>query len=234
MPELVKIAALAGTIGLLAVPALAAEAQFDLEPFTTIDISSGITATVTVGSAQNVRATAPSQEELDELIVEVRDGRLTARVDWNLLDFMFGERDISVDITVPDLHSVDVSSGADVQLDGLAADALTLNASSGGDLTARAATADSYRIDVSSGADLRIDGQCGSATINVSSGGTLLADALQCQSVEVEASSGGDADVHAGARIKADVSSGGDVRVSGNPPERELDESSGGQVAFAN
>ncbi|HEV7278321.1 MAG TPA: head GIN domain-containing protein [Devosiaceae bacterium] len=232
MQKLQRAAALGGVMCALVMPTLAAEARYDLPPFTAIDITSGINATVTVGEEQSVQAMAPKQEELDELILEVRDGMLTAKVDWNLLDFMFGDREISLVVEVPRLHSVEASSGADVEVEGLAADDLTLNVSSGADLTIRSAFGGTYEIDVSSGSDLRIDGQCESASIDVSSGGTLRGSGLQCQSVRIDASSGGDADVYADAQIVAEASSGGDVYVAGDPQEREIEESSGGEIAF--
>lgn len=232
MQRLLRAAALGGAMSAFVVPALAAEASYDLASFTAIDITSGINATVRVGEEQSVRATAPSQRELDELIIEVRGGKLIAKVDWNLLDFMFGDREINVDIEIPRLHSVEASSGADVEVDGLAADDVILDASSGANLTVRSAVGGIYAIDVSSGSDVRIDGQCDSASIDVSSGGTLRGSGLQCQSVEVNVSSGGDADVYAVTRIVADVSSGGDVHITGDPQESELDESSGGRVVF--
>lgn len=233
MQRLLTIAAIAGTISGAALPALAAEASLDLDPFTAIDISSGINATVTVGDEQRVRATAPSQGELDELIVEVRDGKLIARVEWNLLDLIFGDREIRLDVTIPSLESVEASSGADVEVSGLAADSVALSASSGADLNVGAAAGGAFEIEVSSGADLRIDGRCESASMEVSSGGTLSAGGLLCEVVAVEVSSGGDADVFASARITAEASSGGDIFVDGSPVERELEESSGGEVDFS-
>jgi hypothetical protein len=186
-----------------------------------------------VGEAQSVRATAPSEGELEELIIEVRDGKLIARVDWNLLDLIFGDRDIHIDIAVPHLDSAEASSGADVEITGLTAETVALGASSGSDLNVRSADGEEFRIGVSSGADLRIDGRCESAGMDVSSGGTLSASGLLCEAVMVEVSSGGDADVFASTRITAEASSGGDIHVDGSPAERELEESSGGEIAFS-
>lgn len=232
MQRLLTVATIVGALS-ASLPALAAEASFDLEAFTAIDISSGIDATVDVGDEQRVEATAPSQGELDELIVEVRGGTLIARVDWNLLDFIFGDRDIRLNIVLPRLDGVESSTGADVEVSGITADSVTLSVSSGSDLNVRSAEGGEFKIDVSSGADLRIDGRCESASMSVSSGGTLSAGGLLCETVAVEVSSGGDADVFASARITAGASSGGDINVDGNPAERDVEESSGGDVAFS-
>src|SRR5690606_13621656 len=155
--------------------------SYDLPPFTKIDISSGIDAVVTVGGAQAVRATSSSQEELDELIVEVRDGVLVARTDWNLLGFLFdADRQLRLEVAVPALEAATASSGADVEVTGIAADIVRLGASSGSDLVVREAAGQRFDIEVSSGADLRVSGNCEDAEMGVSSGGTLAAADLAC------------------------------------------------------
>jgi hypothetical protein len=215
--------------------AAAAEASFDLPPFTGIDISSGIDAVVSVGGAQSVRAESPNQDQLDELVVEVRDGTLTAGTDWNLLDLLFfGDRQIKLHVTVPSLERASSSSGANVQVTGLTADTAVLNASSGADLDLVGAAAAHFDIDVSSGADLNVEGSCETANAGSSSGATLRAERLTCAEVEIDVSSGADADVFASDAVTANASSGGDIIVHGNPPAVEQEASSGGEVDIRN
>lgn len=236
MQSLLTAAALAGAIAIVVAPASAAEITYgDLPPFTAVDISSGIDAVVTVGSAQTVRAESPHQQQLDELIVEVRDGRLSAKTDWNLLDLFFFEgRQIRLHVTVPDLERAEASSGADVEVTGLAADAVTLRASSGADLHAVSVAGKRFDIEASSGADLNVEGSCETAEIGASSGSTVEAEGLTCAEVEVDVSSGADATVFASASVTAEASSGGNIRIHGNPTQHEEDASSGGDIEFAN
>ena len=80
--------------------ALAASKTFEVGPFTEIEISSGINATVTVGGTQSVVAESPRQQELDELIVEVSGGKLRAYTDWNLFDLFDWGMDPRTTITI--------------------------------------------------------------------------------------------------------------------------------------
>lgn len=225
------IAALAA--GLITAPAaaLAASRTFELEAFTAVDISSGINAEITVGPAQSVRAESPRQDELDELIVEVRNGKLTARTDWNLLElFTLGDRQTTLFITVPALVSAEASSGASVDVTGIAGDEVTLESSSGADIDARAAAGKTFKLEVSSGAGIDVEGACGNARARLSSGATLDAEGLECTDVEVEASSGATARIFASASVKAEASSGAAIEVHGRPAKVEQDQSSGGDI----
>jgi hypothetical protein len=221
----------AGVMVLAATASQAESRTYDLDAFTAVDISSGINAEIAVGGAQTVRAESPYVEELDELIIEVRDGKLSARTDWSILDFFsFGERQITLFITVPALDSAEASAGADIEVSGMSGDAVRLNASSGADIDAKAAAGKSFRIDVSSGADITIDGACGIAEVDASSGATLRAEDLECADVDVNASSGATARIFAGTSVKANASSGADIEVHGRPAKVEEEESSGGDV----
>jgi hypothetical protein len=222
---------------LVGVPMSAAGAEkiFDLPPFSAISISSGIDAvvTVTAGAAQSVVATSPRQEEIDELQLEVRDGRLHAWTDWNLLelfDFADGDRQTVITISVPALSAATADSGADIDVSGIGGDAVTLNASSGSDIDARAAAGKVYDLNASSGARLNVEGTCVSATIVVSSGATARADRLLCADVDANASSGSDADVYTSGSFKGEASSGSDVTVYGSPTSTEVNSSSGGDI----
>lgn len=230
----VLTAALLAAVTLAPGMVLAANASYDLPPFTGIDISSGIDATVTVGGEQTVRASSPRQGELDELIIEVRDGVLVAKTDWNLLGFLFADdRQLRLEVNVPSLERAEASAGADVDVTGVGGDLIRLSASSGADLNVGDAAGGRFHIEVSSGADLHVDGTCEQAEIEVSSGATLQAQGLTCADVGIELSSGADAEIFAGERLTAEVSSGGDIVVHGDPAEREAETSSGGDIDYA-
>jgi hypothetical protein len=212
--------------------AAAASRTFDVEAFTAIEIGSGLDAVVTVGGAQSVTAESPNQEELDELILEVRDGKLRASIDWDifdLFDWMGGDRQTRITISVPALHDVSANSGSDVEVTGMTGDSLRLEASSGADLEAVGTNGKAVELNASSGADLRVEGSCESAEVDASSGADLRAEQLICQNVDANASSGASADVHATAALTANVSSGANLSVYGKPAKVEDEVSSGGE-----
>jgi hypothetical protein len=231
--KLVTVAATA--VALLAGTGVAAAASkvLDLESFSRVEVSSGIDAVITIGATQSVTADSPYQEQLDELQIEVRDGRLKAWVDWNifdLLDFAGVDRQIVLTITVPALTEINANSGADVDATGITGDAIVLRASSGADLDVKGAAGTRYDIDSSSGSDVDIEGTCSSAKIVSSSGSNVRADKLLCLDVDANASSGSDLDVYASASVKADASSGADITVRGKPAQTAVQSSGGADI----
>lgn len=222
-------------VALLPVAARAESRTYEFGTFEKLDISSGIDAVVSVGAEQSIRAES-TNVDLNELILDVRDGTLFASAEWddgNLFDLLIlGDREIVLHITVPSLTAVTASSGSDTDVTGMAGDAVTLNASSGSDLELRAVAAKTVSIDASSGSDIDVSGTCETATIDISSGSDLNAADLKCAAVTIEASSASDAKVFASASVDIKASSGSDVEVTGNPAEVAQDASSGADISI--
>jgi hypothetical protein len=216
----------------LASPALAETRTFEVDPFTAVEISSGIVGIVTSGAPQAVEAEAGNAAVLNRLHVEVRGGRLSVGIDWNLLDYLFtfGQHPpITVRVSAPSLNSVAASSGANVDARGLAGE-FELGSSSGASLDASGVTAAQATAEASSGGGITVTGRCDRLVVEASSGGHVAAGELSCKEVDAEASSGGYAEVSASEEIEADVSSGGHVAVRGNPARTDYESSSGGWI----
>lgn len=229
-----KLTILAATaIGLLAAtPGLGADRTYDLAPFTAIDISSGVHATVTVGGTQSVAASARNAADLDELTVEVVDGTLKVGRDWDILDIFEGlvDRDIRFNIAAPSLTSAEASSGADVEVSGLSGDTVRIEASSGADLRSTDMRATTIQVEVSSGSDVDANGTCTTLDLRASSGADADLENLACTDATIDASSGSDVTLRAGGSLKAEASSGAEITVRGKPATTEIEESSGGSV----
>lgn len=204
--------------------------SFDVPAFTALDIQSGINAEVSIGP-QAITAESRDPGHLDALRIEVRNGKLTASVDWGPLSILdFREREITLRIVAPSLESVQASSGADVSAVGMTGGNVVLSASSGANLNVTEVQGETFRLDASSGADLVVAGACTSAMASVSSGANLDASGLKCAKFEVEASSGSDARVFASQSIRAEASSGAGIEVSGNPGQIDRETSGGGDI----
>jgi hypothetical protein len=230
MHTLINAAAAAALLAALPATAFAASKTFNVEPFTAIEISSGIDAKVTTGGTLSVVGEAPDDGQLNELKVEVSGGKLRAFVDWNLLGFLMPEKTLKLTITVPELHAANADSGASVEVAGVSGDVVSLGASSGANLSVTGAAGTRYEIESSSGAGLTVEGACETAMLEASSGANLGADKLLCQSVTAEASSGASADVFASARAKLEASSGANLDLAGKPASIEQDASSGASI----
>lgn len=222
--------------------ALAQSRDFDLNGFERIDISTGIDARVRLGDSFSIVAQSKDQRALDNLEVSVDSGVLSARLDQNFIDFIIGGgvlgqlltngNAVSFDITLPTLTSVISSAGASVDVSGVTAASLELNAWSGADISGSDITIGALIIKTDSGGDVEVSGTADRVALDASGGGDIDAENLIAKTATAKASSGANLSVHATQSIKANASSGGDIDISGNPGDRTIDSSSGGDVRF--
>ncbi|WP_186767261.1 head GIN domain-containing protein [Devosia ginsengisoli] len=242
MRRSIAIATTATASLLLGSAAFAQSADYDFSGFDRVDIATGLDARITQGDSFSVRAESRSQDALDHLQISVDGGTLTARFEQSFLDFIISGglvgqllnsgNAITIDITMPALAGVTASSGADVGVIAVTSERLELDASSGADIKVTDAVLGHAIVSASSGSDIEISGSADTVEADASSGSDIDADDLVASNVAAEASSGANVSVHATAGIKADASSGGDIEVRGNPADRDVDTSSGGDVSF--
>ncbi|WP_375206730.1 head GIN domain-containing protein [Hyphococcus sp.] len=213
MMKALTIAAAFGAASLSAMSLAHADSQtYDFSGFTEIDASAGVDVEVTVGGAYSVRAEGES-EALERLRIERDGSALEIGRTRNSSFFSPGRKwRVTVYVTTPELNGVDVSSGADVNAEGIDA----------GDFSAS----------VSSGADAVLSGRCGTIKADGSSGADLDAENLRCENAVADVSSGADLILYASESLEADASSGGDITVYGSPKNTNIDKSSGGGVSI--
>jgi hypothetical protein len=217
-------------------PAYAEERSYDVPAFTGVDVSSGLSAIVSVGSTQSVSAEAPNAAALDRLKVDVSEGTLHLAIEGNFVGwfFTFGQsKPLLVRVTLPSLENVAASAGASVDVTQASGRTLAMSASSGASMSAKIGTVDRLSLDVSSGARVRVQGSCNQLIANASSGGALEAHDLACGEVTVTASSGASARVNALKSVNADASVGASISISGRPERASSNSSVGGSVSFA-
>lgn len=220
--------------------ALAQSRDYDLTGFQRLDIANGIIATVQPGDDFAVSVETNNQDLLDKLIIEVNDGELAASFDQNFFDFIMNggivgkmlspPAEVRLTVSLPELTGVSASSDANVDVAAFAGASFELDISSGAHVTVAEATVGAVTVDISSGSRATLRGTCETLDVGASSGSNLDAGQLSCKSARVEASSGSSASVSASTSVSANASSGGDIRVLGNPAEDNVQTSSGGDV----
>lgn len=197
------------TAAALATPAFAETQSFDLKGFTRVSAAAGTTVNVSVGGDYSVVAES-SAKGLERLRVEVEGDELQIGRKRNTISWGKSDR-VVVNVTVPALSGLDVSSGASLDATGVDASAFAIDASSGGSMD--------------------VAGRCDNLSVDVSSGGNIDAKGLECRSAVVDASSGGNADIFVSESVTGDASSGGNVDVYGKPEKISKDTSSGGSIS---
>lgn len=196
-----------------------------------------------------VRITSPEISSIDAS----RSARVTAD-DINA-DTLTLDASSSADLIISghaNSVSIDASSSSDVEADGLVANRLTIDASSSADVEAQASSDQQVLISASSSADveleltgtaeveleassssdLELSGTCGQISIVASSSTDIEARDLTCSTATIKASSSADVNLSVTESVEATASSGGDINVYGNPAQRNVRESSGGDVSF--
>lgn len=202
--------------------------------FDAVKVSAGIDLYISMGDNESVKVVA-DDDIIENVKTEVRGGTLHVYMkDNNWLDNIFNWGKSSsrkVYVTARELKSIDASSGSDVKSENtLKGDALKVEVSSGSDINLDVVYKE-VSLSSSSGSDARISGRAKYFTASASSGSDINARELKAQICKVSASSGSDATVTATNEIKANASSGADVRYYGSPEIVDTDESSGGDVS---
>ena len=209
--------------------ALAETKTYDVSGFDKLDVSAGLDVEFTTGGEYSVTA-ENRKGDFSDIEVYTRGDTLYVkrpqRSGWG-----WGKRKpYTVTVSAPKISSIEASSGSDVTGSGLTGDSINIDVSSGADVTVRDIQGGTVRLETSSGSDLTASGTCELVRADASSGSDINAGKLVCADGRAEASSGSDITVHVTGKMTADVSSGADVNVRGNPTETEIDKSSGGDV----
>jgi len=133
-------------------------------------------------------------------------------------------------LSMPKISTIKASSGSEVNATNtLKVNDLLVDSSSGSDVDLRV-EANSIESESSSGSEIDLKGTCVTLSADSSSGSQIDADELKAETVIAEASSGADINVYASKSITAKASSGGSIDCAGNPNQKNLKKSSGGDV----
>ena len=158
--------------------------------FDRIEAQDGVDVRLHLGQDRAVSVRA-GENVIDDVHVKVADG--TLRVWHDDVGWLSG--DITVDVRVPAIDSIDVSDGSDADVYDVAGDDLSISASSGSDVTA--------------------SGRIGTLALDASGGSDADLSDLEARDASVEVSGGSDAEVRASATLDVKASGGSDVSYSG-------------------
>ncbi|MEZ5996740.1 MAG: head GIN domain-containing protein [Hyphomonadaceae bacterium] len=183
-----------------------------LSGFTGVSASAGVDVEVNAGSEFAIDVSGP---DASRIITRVSGNTLVVEPERRF-GFHWGRHhnNARVRVSMPQIESLDASSGAQLAARGV----------NGGDIS----------LDASSGANIEVAGACATFRADASSGADIHAAHLLCENGSVDVSSGATVRVYASNRIDVDASSGGDVLVSGDPGIGSIDLSSGGSLRRVN
>lgn len=201
--------------------------------FEGVSASASVNVTLVKGNKNEVAITAKGVE-LDEVKTEVDDDILYVGMYKNNNGWSWKsgkKKEVNVIVTyTDDPRYLSVSSSADLMSkEVIRADKMKISASSSGDMVVEV-RAGEIEISASSSADIDISGEAQKAMIKASSSADILGKNLKTQKAKISASSSADVEIAVSESIQARASSGADINYYGNPSNKDISRSSGGDV----
>ncbi len=203
------------------------KSEREVKNFTSIEISSGLDLILTQDTLEKVMV--ESDENLQDLIkTEISGGELKIYTSKPIIHTSSSK----IYVTFKNLKEISASSGSDVKSSSkLNFEDFKVEASSGADIDLTLSCTN-LEVENSSGSDISLSGNASKLNVDSSSGSDVNAGKLVSETCSASASSGSDIKISVSKRIEAHASSGADITVTGNPVEREIHKSSGGDVNF--
>lgn len=195
--------------------------------FSSVHISAGMHATVTVGPQKPVHLEATAEVlALVETVVE--DGALEVRFkrhsDWH------GDHRVNLTIQTPQLHAVGASGGSIVDAAFTKADRSSIQASGGSEIRVRGVDAPQLSAQASGGSVLEIAGSADRLELQLSGGSQLHGRDFSARDAEVQGSGGSQAELKVSGNLKGGLSGGSQLHVTGGASSRVA--TSGGSGVF--
>ena len=198
-----------------------------VEQFESISASAGIDVILLQDSVIKVVVEADSNLQ-DIIKTEVSNGELKIYPDKRIRSCEAKR----VFVTFKTIHALEASSGSRIKATSeLKLTSFDLSASSGAKIDLKLVATD-LNVEGSSGGDIDLSGTTDNLSVDGSSGINIRATDLKSKICNAGAPSGASIKIYVSEKIIAKASSGGNIRVSGNPNEKNIEKSSGGDVSF--
>jgi len=179
----------------------------DLNGFTGVDAGAGLKVDVAVGPDFNVEVIGKNPQTVQ---TEVRGSNLVIRPQGNRSWWRWNSLP-RVKVSMPAIHSIDSSAGAEVSAIGIHSATLALEASAG--------------------ARIQVNGLCDALNTDASAGAQIDATSLACKIGNSDVSTGAQTHIHVTELLNADASTGGAVYAVGNPTRGKISLSTGGTLS---
>lgn len=186
--------------------------QRDVDKFDSVAVMGASDVMVTIGDKQSVTLVSKDSEELGHIETEVRRGELRIRHERSRGNHSSRRNQVTVLITVPELHSVQIAGSGDVDVTGI----------SGGN----------FEVGIAGSGDVTLRGSCSGLEVDIAGSGDTLASELECDDVAISVMGSGDVEVHANNSVDATMMGSGDILVTGSPSDRSFTDMGSGGIRY--
>lgn len=203
---------------------------YPLRDFSAIEVSGAINVEFVQSNNQNYRVKAVgSPDMLPKLQMEVRNCVLTIKQKPNP-GIHSGNYHLTVYVQAPNLQSVTASGACDVLIRSLNASAVRLEACGSSDVTVNQLTANSLEVRLQGSSEARLAGKVSKAVYTCSGSSDVRAYDLNAKDVSATCSGSSDVYCFATRSVSAKASGSSDIRIKGNPVQRQLDKSGSSDI----
>lgn len=185
------------------------------------------------GGNYRVVVTRGSQESLsitsDDNIVD----ELTTEIDGETLEIFWGDgngisawrvdptEDVLIELTLPELVSIDMSGSSNIEATGVTGDALSVSIAGSGDVTLIDLAVDTLSIDIEGSGDIDADGTATNQQIDIDGSGRIHAETLAGRTARVDVSGSGDITLNVSDTLDVEINGSGTVEYFGDPQVTE-------------
>ena len=203
------------------------KSERQVENFESIDVSAGLELVLIQDSV--IKVVVEADENLQEIIkTEVSHRKLRIYPETGIRHAASKK----VFVTFKTISALHASSGSEVKSKmELKMNSIDISVSSGADIDLDI-SASKIKVDGNSGANVDLSGSAENLDVDGSSGVNINVADLKSVNCNAGASSGANLKVKVTEKLSAKASSGGQIKVSGDPKERDIQKSSGGDVSF--
>ncbi len=199
-----------------------------LDNFNELRVGEGINVKLFRGESNSATVTVNNGAESD-IKTTVENGIL--RITWK--KGSNNNRSANVDLYYTKLNNINASSAANVSSNqALKSKDISLKSSSGAKVKLELICTNLVA-KVSSGSNMVLSGEAKNQQVDISAGGSYKSEDLISESAVIEATSGAMAKVHVSKSIEAEASTGASIKYTGNPANKEIEESeyTGGSIS---
>lgn len=207
---------------------------YTLRDFSAIEVSGAINVEFVQSNNQSYRVKAVgSPDMLPKLQMEVRSQVLTIKQKPNP-GIHSGNYHLTVYVQSPNLQSVKVSGACDVLIRSLNTTAVRLEARGSSDIKVNQLAANSLEVRLQGSSNARLAGKVSKAVYICSGSSDVRAYDLKAKDVSATCSGSSDVYCFATRSVSAKASGSSDIRIKGNPVQRQLDKSGSSDIHILN
>jgi hypothetical protein len=198
-----------------------------------IDVATGIKLILTEGSIEDVAVSASKTEYRDKIITEVKNGILKIYYQSKLgaINKKNESKDLKAYVSYKSLDKLDVTSGAEVEINGVLTSAsFDLKANTGG-LVKGEINMTTLKVNQNTGSKITLSGKVNTLEVDGDTGSKFLGEDLKTGNCSAAASTGARIYITVQKELNAKANTGGNIKYKGEGGVHEIKVNTSGSVS---